>query len=68
MTLMKQTLPRALSNVKNTLTFDPSAGVAYGVNLTINTGADLDADYTVVGTSVSFDYWIYWFCSTCKVQ
>ena len=36
---------------KNTLTFDPSAGVAYGVNLTINTGADLDADYTVVGTS-----------------
>ena len=42
---------------KNTLTFDPSAGVAYGVNLTINTGADLDADYTVVGTSgTAFDF------------
>ena len=41
---------------KNTLTFDPSSGVAYGVNLTINTGADLDADYTVVGTSgTAFD-------------
>ena len=42
---------------KNTLTFDPSAGVAYGVNLTINTGADLYADYTVVGTSgTAFDF------------
>ena len=42
---------------KNTLTFDPSSGVAYGVNLTINTGADLDADYTVVGTSgTAFDF------------
>jgi hypothetical protein len=41
---------------KNTLTFDPSSGVAYGVNLTLNTGADLDADYTVVGTSgTAFD-------------
>ena len=42
---------------KNTLTFDPSSGVAYGVNLTINTGSDLDADYTVVGTSgTAFDF------------
>ncbi len=42
---------------KNTLTFDPSSGVAYGVNLTLNTGADLDADYTVVGTSgTAFDF------------
>ena len=42
---------------KNTLTFDPSSGVAYGVNLTINTGADLDAAYTVVGTSgTAFDF------------
>tara|TARA_B100000579_G_scaffold129522_1_gene104534 strand:+ start:9771 stop:10160 length:390 start_codon:yes stop_codon:yes gene_type:complete len=42
---------------KNTFTFDPSSGVAYGVNLTINTGADLDADYTVVGTSgTAFDF------------
>ena len=42
---------------KNTLTFDPSSGVAYGVNLTINTGADLDAGYTVVGTSgTAFDF------------
>ena len=42
---------------KNTLTFDPSSGVAYGVNLTLNTGADLDADYTVVVTSgTAFDF------------
>ena len=42
---------------KNTFTFDPSSGVAYGVNLTINTGADLIADYTVVGTSgTAFDF------------
>ena len=42
---------------KNTLTFDPSSGVAYGVNLPLNTGADLDADYTVVGTSgTAFDF------------
>ncbi len=42
---------------KNTITFDPSSGVAYGVNLNINTGADFNSEYTVVNTSGSaFDF------------
>ena len=38
---------------KNTITFDPTSGVAYGVNLTLNTGATFTSDYTVVNTSGS---------------
>jgi len=42
---------------KNTITFDTSSGVAYGVNLNINTGADFNSEYTVVNTSGSaFDF------------
>ena len=42
---------------KNTITFDPSSGVAYGVNLNINTGADFNSEYTVVNTSgAAFDF------------
>jgi len=29
------------------ITFDPDSGVAYGVNLTINTGADFKANFNV---------------------
>lgn len=36
-----------------TITFDPSAGVPKGVNLTIYTGADFITDFTVQNTSSS---------------
>jgi hypothetical protein len=36
-----------------TITFDPSAGVPRGVNLTIYTGADFNTDFTVQNTSSS---------------
>jgi hypothetical protein len=42
------------------ITFDPSSGVPVGVNLTINTGADFIADFSVIDTSNSpfnFDGW-----------
>ena len=32
----------------NTITFDPNAGVAYGVNLTINTGADFNSTFKIL--------------------
>ena len=32
----------------NTITFDPQSGVAYGVNLTINTGADFKSSFDVL--------------------
>ena len=32
----------------NTITFDPDSGVAYGVNLTINSGADFKSTFAVV--------------------
>ncbi len=32
----------------NTITFDPQSGVAYGVNLTINTGADFKSTFDVI--------------------
>ena len=32
----------------NTITFDPDSGVAYGVNLTINTGADFKSSFKVL--------------------
>ena len=32
----------------NTITFDPQAGVAYGVNLTINTGWDFKSTFVVL--------------------
>jgi len=45
---------------KNTITFDPTSGVAYGVNLTLNTGATFKSDYSVVnpsGTAFNFTGW-----------
>ena len=40
-----------------TLTFDPSAGVAYPANLTMYSGANFKCTYTVVDTSdVAFDF------------
>lgn len=36
-----------------TITFDPSAGVPRGVNLTIYSGSDFNANFTVVNTSSS---------------
>ena len=36
---------------KNTITFDPTSGVAYGVNLTLNAGATFKSDYSVVNVS-----------------
>ena len=39
------------------ITFDPDSGVPYGCNLTINTGADFNANFNVVTTSnSSFDF------------
>lgn len=35
----------------NKITFDPDAGVAYPVNLTINTGATFKANFDVVSTA-----------------
>jgi hypothetical protein len=35
----------------NKITFDPDAGIAYPVNLTINTGATFKANFEVVSTS-----------------
>ncbi len=32
----------------NTITFDPDSGVAYGVNLTINSGADFKSTFSVL--------------------
>ena len=32
----------------NTITFDPDSGVAYGVNLTINSGSDFKSTFAVV--------------------
>tara|TARA_Y100001963_G_scaffold84952_1_gene117644 strand:- start:445 stop:837 length:393 start_codon:yes stop_codon:yes gene_type:complete len=32
----------------NTITFDPQSGVAYGVNLTINTGSDFKSSFDVL--------------------
>ena len=32
----------------STITFDPNAGVAYGVNLTINTGADFNSTFKIL--------------------
>lgn len=41
----------------NTITFDPAAGVAYGVNLTINTGADFRSTFHVKNNDASnFDF------------
>lgn len=36
---------------KNTITFDPTSGVAYGVNLTLNAGATFKSNYSVVNVS-----------------
>ena len=44
----------------HTITFDPTSGVAYGVNLVINTGATFNDSLTVKTTSGSafnFDGW-----------
>jgi hypothetical protein len=42
---------------KQTITFDPTSGVAFGVNLTLNTGATFSNDFSVVTTSGSaFDF------------
>ena len=44
----------------HTITFDPTSGVAYGVNLVINTGATFTDKFTVKTTSGSafnFDGW-----------
>lgn len=38
-----------VSNATNKITFDPDAGVAYPVNLTINTGATFKASFEVIG-------------------
>ena len=41
----------------NTITFDPPDGVAYGVNLTINTGADFKSSFHVLKNDRSnFDF------------
>ncbi len=37
----------------NTITFDPQSGVAYGVNLTIDTGADFKSTFKVLKTDKS---------------
>ena len=37
----------------NTITFDPDSGVAYGVNLTINSGADFKSTFAVGFTSAA---------------
>ena len=40
----------------NSITFDPDAGVPYGVNLTINTGSDFESNFNIVRTSsAAFD-------------
>jgi hypothetical protein len=44
----------------HTITFDPTSGVAYGANLSINTGATFSDSFTVKTTSGSafnFDGW-----------
>lgn len=42
---------------KQTITFDPTSGVAFGVNLTLNTGATFSNDFSVVSTSgAAFDF------------
>tara|TARA_B100000073_G_scaffold338618_1_gene335965 strand:- start:12167 stop:12544 length:378 start_codon:yes stop_codon:yes gene_type:complete len=41
----------------NTITFDPAAGVAYGVNLNINKGADFRSTFQVKNNDTSnFDF------------
>ena len=35
----------------NSITFDPDAGVPYGVNLTINTGSEFESNFHIVRTS-----------------
>jgi hypothetical protein len=37
----------------NSITFDPDAGVPYGVNLTINTGSDFESNFNITGYSGS---------------
>jgi hypothetical protein len=44
----------------NTVTFDPTSGVAYGVNLVINTGASFVNDFSVFdvsGNPFNFTNW-----------
>ena len=44
----------------NTITFDPDSGVAYGVNLTINSGADFKSTFKVQATDkTNFDFNIF---------
>ncbi len=38
---------------KHTITFDPDAGIAYGVNLVINTGSNFKDTFTTLTTSAS---------------
>lgn len=42
---------------RHTITFDPDSGVAYGVNLTINTGSNFIGKFTILNTSgAAFDF------------
>jgi hypothetical protein len=44
----------------NTVTFDPTSGVAYGTNLVINTGANFINNFTVLdvsGSAFNFTNW-----------
>ena len=40
----------------NTITFDPNDGVAYGVNLTINTGTDFESTFKVLNPNNRSNY------------
>ena len=40
----------------NTITFDPNDGVAYGVNLTINTGTDFQSTFKVLNPNNRSNY------------
>tara|TARA_B100000287_G_scaffold185686_2_gene175556 strand:+ start:3746 stop:4135 length:390 start_codon:yes stop_codon:yes gene_type:complete len=40
----------------NTITFDPNDGVAYGVNLTINTGTDFESTFKVLNPNDRSNY------------
>jgi hypothetical protein len=42
------------------ITFNPTAGVPYGVNLTLNTGSNFEVNFTTVdknGSAFDFDSW-----------
>ena len=42
-----------MAHANNTITFDPDAGVSYGVNLTVNSGANFKSTFKVLKTDKS---------------